>query len=139
MFALKSVINVMLYPQDQNFDIYVYTCVCVDTGVRLCLPVFMLKYGLLPAVDLHGSSPLAPGMWSREHTAGNTAHSSHPTACQSHAPEHAIIWLHIVQEARCKDEHGNVLKSYSTHFSNKSNEADGRFKGNTCNTTGSIT
>lgn len=30
------------------------------------------------------SSAMAPSMWSWEHTAGDAARSSHPTACQSH-------------------------------------------------------
>lgn len=58
------------------------------------------------------SSPLAPSMWSWEHTAGDAAHSSHPTACQSRTLQHVIAWLHA---RRCTVKYRVALKPKAEH------------------------
>lgn len=65
------------------------TVYCVGMPASLCVDMW-----LSTCSKSTSSSPLAPSMWSWEHTAGDAAHSSHPTACQSRTLQHVIAWLH---------------------------------------------
>ena len=98
VFAPMSVI-LALPTQEQNE--YCIHC-CLSVRVRKRARVSFLYCGsacqslcgnVTTSSRSSGSLPLAPSMWSWEHTAGQAAHSSHPTAWQSQTPEHDIAWL----------------------------------------------
>lgn len=52
------------------------------------------------AFALHQLTKLAPSMWSRDHTAGDAARSSHPTACQSRRRARCCMTAHMHSDAQ---------------------------------------